>query len=74
LPARIALDSKELQEHPLRIGLSMNATIDTHDRSGAALTVLPNTTAIAATSVYALDIKAADALVAQIIANNLERK
>src|SRR5450759_514840 len=73
LPARIALDSKELQEHPLRIGLSMNATIDTHDRSGAALTVLPNTTAIAATSVYALDIKAADALVAQIIANNLER-
>jgi membrane fusion protein (multidrug efflux system) len=74
LPARIALDSKELQEHPLRIGLSMNATIDTHDRSGAALTVLPNTAAIAATSVYALDIKAADALVAQIIANNLERK
>ena len=74
LPARIALDSKELQEHPLRIGLSMNATIDTHDRSGAALTVLPNTTAIAATSVYALDLKAADALVAQIIADNLERK
>lgn len=74
LPVRIALDSKELQEHPLRIGLSMNPTIDTHDRSGAALTVLPNTTAIASTSVYAQDIKAADALVAQIIADNLERK
>jgi membrane fusion protein (multidrug efflux system) len=74
LPARIALDSKELQEHPLRIGLSMIATIDTHDRSGAALTVLPNTTAIAATSVYVQDLKAADALVAQIIADNLERK
>jgi membrane fusion protein, multidrug efflux system len=74
LPVRIALDSKELQEHPLRIGLSMNAVIDTHDRSGAALTVLPNTTAIASTSVFAQDIKAADARVAQIIADNLGRK
>ncbi len=74
LPVRITLDSKELQEHPLRIGLSVDAVIDTHDRSGPALTMLPNTTAIAATSVYAQDIKAADALVAQIIADNLERK
>jgi membrane fusion protein (multidrug efflux system) len=74
LPVRIALDGKELQAHPLRIGLSMNATIDTHDRSGAALTMLPNTTAIAATAVYAQDIKAADARVAQIISDNLARK
>jgi membrane fusion protein, multidrug efflux system len=74
LPVRIALDSKELQQHPLRIGLSVDAAIDTHDRSGAALTVLPDTRAIAATTVYAQDIKAADALVAEIIAANLGRK
>jgi membrane fusion protein (multidrug efflux system) len=74
LPVRIALDSRELQQHPLRIGLSVDATIDTHDRSGAALTVLPDTRAIASTSVYAQDIKAADALVAEIIADNLGRK
>ncbi|MBI5626243.1 MAG: HlyD family efflux transporter periplasmic adaptor subunit [Nitrosomonadales bacterium] len=74
LPVRIALDAKELQEHPLRIGLSMDATIDTHDRSGAALTMLPNATAIASTSIYTQDIKAADARVAQIIADNLGRK
>ncbi|HET7833312.1 MAG TPA: efflux RND transporter periplasmic adaptor subunit [Gallionella sp.] len=74
LPVRIALDAKELQAHPLRIGLSMDATIDTHDRSGALLATLPNTTAIAATSVYAQDLKAADARVAQIIAANLGRK
>ena len=74
LPVRIALDARELQAHPLRIGLSMNVTIDTHDRSGAALTTLPNTAAIAATSVYAQDIKSADARVAQIIADNLGRK
>ncbi|HUW26007.1 MAG TPA: efflux RND transporter periplasmic adaptor subunit [Gallionella sp.] len=74
LPVRIALDAKELQEHPLRIGLSMDVTIDTHDRSGAALTMLPNDTVIASTSIYAQDIKAADALVAQIIADNLGRQ
>jgi len=74
LPVRIALDARELQAHPLRIGLSMDASIDTHDRSGATLTTLPNTAAIATTSVYAQDIKAADAHVAQIIADNLGRK
>lgn len=74
VPVRIAFDNKELQEHPLRIGLSMNATIDTHDRSGAALALLPNSTAIAATAVYAQDIKAGDARVAQIITDNLERR
>jgi membrane fusion protein (multidrug efflux system) len=28
LPVRIALDRRELSAHPLRVGLSMNATID----------------------------------------------
>jgi len=74
VPVRIALDPKELQEHPLRIGLSMYATIDTHDRSGPALTLLPNTAFVSATSAYAQDISSADALVAQIIADNLGRK
>ena len=32
LPVRIALDPKELREHPLRVGLSMHATVDTRDR------------------------------------------
>lgn len=32
LPVRIALDPRELQQHPLRVGLSMDATIDTRSR------------------------------------------
>ena len=32
LPVRIALDPKELREHPLRVGLSMEATVDTRSR------------------------------------------
>jgi membrane fusion protein (multidrug efflux system) len=32
LPVRIALDPKELKAHPLRVGLSMEATVDTRGR------------------------------------------
>lgn len=32
LPVRIALDPKELRAHPLRVGLSMYATVDTRER------------------------------------------
>jgi len=31
VPVRIALDPKELAAHPLRVGLSMTATIDTRE-------------------------------------------
>jgi membrane fusion protein (multidrug efflux system) len=37
LPVRIALDEKELTQHPLRIGLSMLVTVDTHQRDGSML-------------------------------------
>ncbi|MEH3104160.1 MAG: efflux RND transporter periplasmic adaptor subunit [Sphingomonas phyllosphaerae] len=37
LPVRIALDPRELRSHPLRIGLSVKATIDTADTRGAQL-------------------------------------
>lgn len=32
LPVRIALDPRELRDHPLRVGLSMTATIDTEGK------------------------------------------
>jgi membrane fusion protein, multidrug efflux system len=34
VPVRVALDPAELVDHPLRVGLSMQATIDLHDTSG----------------------------------------
>jgi membrane fusion protein, multidrug efflux system len=74
VPVRIALDPRELQAHPLRIGLTMDATIDTHDRSGPVLTILPSAMPIAATAMYAQNIRAADARVAEIIADNLGHK
>ena len=37
VPVRIQLDAKELAEHPLRIGLSMKATVDISNQQGAAV-------------------------------------
>jgi len=37
LPVRIQLDQSELEEHPLRMGLSMRVNVDTQDRSGSML-------------------------------------
>ena len=38
VPVRIALDSKELAEHPLRIGLSMQVEVDMHENHGEPVT------------------------------------
>jgi len=37
VPVRVALDPKELEAHPLQIGLSMRVDVDTHQRSGERL-------------------------------------
>ena len=37
VPVRIALDPKELAQHPLRLGLSMKVAIDTSKREGVSL-------------------------------------
>ncbi len=37
VPVRVALDRRELAEHPLQIGLSMKVDVDTHDRSAGRL-------------------------------------
>jgi membrane fusion protein (multidrug efflux system) len=34
LPVRIMIDPREIRDHPLRVGLSMDATIDTRGGSG----------------------------------------
>jgi membrane fusion protein, multidrug efflux system len=38
LPVRILLDPKELEAHPLRVGLSTAVRVDLHDASGALVT------------------------------------
>ena len=71
VPVRIALDAAQLAEHPLRVGLSMDVTVDTSERSGPALAEAPRKEAVAQTAVYASLDEGADADVARIIRANL---
>jgi len=70
VPVRIALDAEQLRAHPLRVGLSMDVTVNTQDRSGHLLADAPRTQAVAQTTVYQDLDKGAEADVARIIAAN----
>ena len=70
VPVRIALDAGQLARHPLRISLSMEVTVDTHDRSGAALRDDAQSQDAYATSVYQDEAKGAQALIERIIGEN----
>lgn len=70
VPVRIRLDPKELVDHPLRVGLSMEAKVDIADTRGAMLTSGKDALAATKTSVYHDDNSAADAEVARIIREN----
>ncbi|HET9836433.1 MAG TPA: EmrA/EmrK family multidrug efflux transporter periplasmic adaptor subunit [Rhodanobacteraceae bacterium] len=72
LPVRIDLDSKELQRHPLRIGLSMDVSVDLHNQKGQILSQSAPSKPVFSTDVYARGKAQADALIAKIIAENSE--
>lgn len=66
VPVRISLDAKELQQNPLRVGLSMTVKVDIAEKgSGKAMTAeAEQNTALPETE--SVDWKAADALVDKI--------
>ena len=66
VPVRISLDAKELQQNPLRVGLSMTVKVDIAEKgSGKAMTAeAERNTALPETE--SVDWKAADALVDKI--------
>ena len=70
LPVRITLDPKELDKYPLRIGLSMDVSVNLHAQSGPTLSTQPPQHPVLSTNVYARDDAKADALIATIIHAN----
>ena len=72
VPVRIILDGNELEKYPLRIGLSMRVTIDTHDHSGAVLTQTSSTQAVYATDIYSNEWSKANDLVQSLVTTNLQ--
>ncbi len=75
VPVRIALDPKEVQAHPLRVGLSMDVKVDTADTSGRVLAEAAPSGRSAATQTTVIDDGQpfAEQTVQRIIAANLGR-
>ncbi len=70
LPVRIKLRADELQQHPLRLGLSMLVTVDVSTSDGPLLTAAKPKAALATTQSLNVDLRGADERVARIIAEN----
>ncbi len=71
VPVRIALDPQQLAAHPLRVGLSMDATVDVRHKDGKTLADVPSTVPTAQTNVYAALDEGANADVRRVIAENI---
>ena len=69
LPVRIALDPQELEKHPLRVGLSINAEVNVRNDNGSQMPPAPNS--LYQTNVFEKYGDQADAEIARIIAANL---
>jgi membrane fusion protein (multidrug efflux system) len=70
VPVRVALDPRQLVEHPLRIGLSTHASVDVRQESGAQLAQAPRKEPVLNTDIYAIDMSEVTARIAQIVADN----
>ena len=74
VPVRIAIDAKQLAEHPLRIGLSMKAEVSLRDQKGDVLPAKPAEGNVFDTDVYAKQLHDADAAIGRIIHDNLPQQ
>ncbi|WP_082439687.1 MULTISPECIES: efflux RND transporter periplasmic adaptor subunit [unclassified Massilia] len=74
VPVRIALDPAEVARHPLRLGLSMRAEIDTSTRSGPGLMQGGNHRQQYDTRVFEREDAGAEAVVARVLGNDSGRE
>lgn len=74
VPVRIALDPKEVQQHPLRVGLSMDVTVDVTQQDGKVLADGGKQPASVQTQVYDTIDARADEEVKRIVAAQLGKR
>lgn len=71
VPVRISIKPEDLEKHPLRVGLSADVRVDTHDRDGKVLASTPARQVVSETNVYTHDFAEAERRAAAVIAANL---
>ena len=70
VPVRVAIDAEQMRQHPLRIGLSMEATVDIHDKSGPVIATAPRVAPAYTTPVFDTDQRDAQQLIDRIVRTN----
>jgi membrane fusion protein (multidrug efflux system) len=70
VPVRVVLERKELDAHPLQIGLSMKVDVDTHERNAAPLQRVARDTPVYETKAFDEPQARADERIERIIAEN----
>jgi membrane fusion protein (multidrug efflux system) len=71
VPVRVKLNPEQLKAYPLRIGLSMEAKVDIHNQQASRVPLVPCQGPLYETRVFQSQEKGAEALVAQIIEENM---
>jgi membrane fusion protein (multidrug efflux system) len=72
VPVRVVFDDpNELDQHPLRIGMSLSTTVSLHDQKGPMLAQQAPTEPVFSTDVYELQLAKVDGLIEQIIHTNM---
>ena len=72
VPVRITLEPQELDQHPLRVGLSMQARVDLHDQDGSVVAAPAVTVAATMANRPERD-EQTEAMIARVIAENSGR-
>jgi membrane fusion protein (multidrug efflux system) len=73
VPVQVVLDDAQVAQNPLRVGLSMEATVDIREQEGRMLADAPRTEPLMQTTVFAALNQGADDEVRRIVAANMGR-
>jgi len=72
IPVRVVFtDPKQLEQHPLRLGMSLNVDVNLHDRSGPTLAQRAPSQPAFSTDIYKQQLAKADAAIKEIIHANM---
>jgi len=73
IPVRILLDQEQVKQHPLRLGLSMDVTVDIHDTTLPRLPEIRENHPLFTTDVFENQEDGVDALIDRVIVENLSQ-
>ena len=71
IPVRIVLDQEQIKQHPLRLGLSMEVTVDIHDTQKPFVPQIRPDHPLYETDIFKTQEEGAEVLIDEVIGNNL---